>query len=246
MPCRPGQGFSRLLTCTRTAGGQTCDTSSSSRHDKISPEGTEKRSDRTVRILFKQEDAALTCFAVSGPHSEKPGHTVQWQHGVELPPFVQSFTLTLNGVLNGSIVPSPIKITNGMAIQLYILMFQLKPQSLEATTWRHYCSLLGTFAVGQPFLPSPLEMKRLQMLLAREGSPVGLWPRFREQVRKRERDSEMAAMDYEQATTHLLKRWDLLPFIFDFGVAAGGGGDPGGGSSDLRRSLLRPLPLSLS
>ena len=66
------------------------------------------------------------------------------------------------------------------------------------------------------------------MLLAREGSPVGLWPRFREQIRKRERDSEMAAMDYEQATTHLLKRWDLLPLSFEFvmtmAAAAGGGG----------------------
>ena len=59
---------------------------------------------------------------------------------MELPRFVLTFLLTLyNGVLNGSNVPSPINITNGLAIQLYILMFQLKPQLLEATTWRHYC-----------------------------------------------------------------------------------------------------------
>ena len=38
---------------------------------------------------------------------------------------------------------------------------------------------------------------------------------------------EMGDMDYVTATTHLLKRWDLLPLNFDFGVATrGAGGAP--------------------
>ena len=79
------------------------------------------------------------------------------------------------------------------------------------------------------------DVKRLNMWLTRPGKnqAPGLLPAFRDDVKKRKRG---APSPLDEATTHLLRLWDLEPLTFRFpstvGASGGGGGDPGGGRAD--------------
>ena len=73
----------------------------------------------------------------------------KWRVGEELPPFADpSIVPTLNGILDGSIVVAPIELASGAALQLYYLVFHLRPTGLLATTYADFYVVLCSLARG--------------------------------------------------------------------------------------------------
>ena len=82
--------------------------------------------------------------------------------------------------------------------------------------------------------PNALAAKRLANVLGRkEGSQAnGLHHALRALAGQRKGHAQMSAMNYDEATNHLLMQWDhkllskLLPEDFGTVASGGGGGDP--------------------
>ena len=82
----------------------------------------------------------------------------------------------LNSILDGSIAVQPIDLTWGVAVQLYHLVFTIKPPQLEVKTWRQFYAVLGTLTTGGPVqIPDPTK-DRLKRPMERKNSPRGLYP----------------------------------------------------------------------
>ena len=177
-----------------------------------------------------------------------------WKRGVELPPFTSSNAAAvqlLESILSGTASELPLlELSESVAIQIYCMIVEDKAlsQSSKAAVYVVLASLAHRRIVPHDAAAA----KRLDALLARKSTPAsktapGLVHALRRAANFRLKDpmGEMGDMDLAAATTHLLKRWDLLPLNFDFGVAtrgAGGGGgdDPGGGGSAADEAAAPP------
>ena len=131
-----------------------------------------------------------------------------------------------------------------MEIQVYRLV--------AGSTWapssgqRRYnavCVLLASLACGRVVCSDDRMARNFYLAIARKSSPSrppGLDIALRHAARIRERDIEMVDMTCEQATEHLLKRWDRIPLNFTFthaiASASSAGGEP---SEDAERQKVQ-------
>ena len=115
--------------------------------------------------------------------------TLQNDLVVALPSFPDAAIIaTLNGILDGTIVPSKVGLMEGLALRLYHLVFKLKPSALKVTSWSDYYTVLGTITHGGRVQATKTAVKRLQSLLERKSEPVGLYKHVAEQLHQRQSD----------------------------------------------------------
>ena len=153
--------------------------------------------------------------------------------------------------IEGTIAAVPVLfVSEAVAVQIFrlVMVSKERPTSLQAAGLAGVYRILATLACGE-LAPPPgkVVLQRLRNCLERKASgshPGGLDVALRYAAAHRARDSETHAMSFEQATDHLLKKWDLLLFDFDFGVAGSGGAGSGGGGSLSGRSLPHFTPQS--
>jgi len=174
-----------------------------------------------------------------------PPGLYQWKRGVEPPPFICTNPAAVSlceNILAGNLETLPaIFMSEAIAVQVYRLVFDRdrRAESLKDIGIGGVYVILATLARRALAPADAAAAKRLKDVLARKPGSAsrtapGLDTALRAKVGRRDRDPDIpAGMQYEEATTHVLKLWDLLPLNFDFGMVSsgGGGGDPGGGGS---------------
>ena len=181
-----------------------------------------------------------------------------WEPGKELPPFTIDNSAAVNlcvQIVDGTAVHLPsIVISEAVAVQVYRLVHDKEaPSVLKASKARVVYVILASLARRALVAPDDAAAMRLDKVLARKGGAQapGLHHSLRLRAGQRKAGSELSGMSYEDATNHLLKRWDLLPLSNhlpdDFGSTTsgggGGGGDPGGdGSGEQMAEAAAPSP----
>ena len=103
----------------------------------------------TSEMDFDQCRSASTPHVAVGADSESVVSLPRWRQGEELPPFeLPSMVAILNGILDGTTAVQPIQLTCGVAVQLYHLVFKVRPQELRVRTWPDFYAVLGTLSTG--------------------------------------------------------------------------------------------------
>ena len=136
---------------------------------------TENRISTTVRTLFEGNGSSAPGGQLGVDSSAGSLSIASWRRGAELPPFNVSMVATLNGILDGSIVPAAMEWTKGVVLQLYHLIFIAKPPDLKVKSWADFYGVLGACAHGQAVPRPPPAVDRLRMLFVRKNSPHQCW-----------------------------------------------------------------------
>lgn len=162
-----------------------------------------------------------------------------WKAGVELPPFTQDNPAMISflvGLAAGELEPpSPIAITNAIAVQIWWLVIddeRAAPQ-LRSVRWSGVYRILHSLSLGAIApVPDATAVNRLRKWLDRDKRQFqGIVHAFRHTIKFRDRDgNEVAGMSLSDATRHLLLSYDRAPLDFAFPAPApeasgGGGGD---------------------
>ena len=170
----------------------------------------------------------------------QPSGLLRWKRGHELPPFTSSNLAAVQlceSILSGTVDELPAIVVSEAVVQIYQLVVVEKALSQCKGKGATVYAILASLAHRRVMALDPAAADRLDKVLGRKSTAShktapGLWPALRALAMDRRRDplKEMTEMTLEEATQHLLKRWDLQPLAFEFSVIAGGGG--GGGEPD--------------
>ena len=155
--------------------------------------------------------------------------TLRWKRGIELPPFVSSNDDALAlcaAIASGTVELLPdVIVSDAVALQIVRLVMS---GSAVGGGWNSVYVILATLKAGRLIPVNHARVATLRQMLTRKRSAAGagLQHTFQQLVKFRARSTDMRSMTLEEATEHVLKKWDLIELTFDFG---GGGGDPGSG-----------------
>ena len=186
----------------------------------------------------------------SGPWSA--GAILTWTRGRELPPFeadnAAAVELAVALACGRISVDSPVPISRGLALQLYMLLCEAatRPVSCKGLTFAHFLRALSALHFGRPADgATPRLLARMPVhhaLLRDEKSQRGLLSLLRESLKRKDSLPELQGMTREEARAHLLMRWDLETMHLT--AAGGGGGEPGGsgGGATQEQQPVRPQP----
>jgi len=215
---------------------------------------TTNRMRATAASVDEDDDLGGAAGQSSGGHAHS---VVSWEPGEDLPPFSIDNPAAVNlcvQIISGVVGDLPaIIVSEAVAVQIYRLVRDRKaPPELKGSEIRTVYVILASLARRALVAPDAAAAMRLDKVLGRKASAraPGLHHALKEKAKQRKGDAEMSLMSYDDATTHLLKQWDLLLLSKllpdDFGTVASGdgGGDPGGGGGGDAGLATSPPPRS--
>eukprot|EP00966_Prymnesium_polylepis_P174650 4041992-Prymnesium_polylepis.1 len=175
------------------------------------------RTDGTISDNGEAMDVEAPAVESSTP---EPSPNLRWKCGAEVPRLVREnadAVALVESILSGSIVAWPaIEVTEAVAVQIYRLILdqQRRAAQFAQRSWADVYVVLASLARRELVAPAAAAVKKLQNLIGRKASssqPLGLDGALKYATTgiRRQRNAEIAHMSYEEATDHLLKKWDL-------------------------------------